>query len=209
MITTAPLNAAQVFFQPFDRGQVEVIGRLVQQQQIRLGRSAASPAPAASAARRTAWDALLPGFLGQANAQQRRLELVPPRVSAAGLEVVLNGLILLEDFVEGFASLDGHLVFELAHFMREVVKLRKRQLGFVHHGIGLIKNRILREVADLHAPGDGDDPRVRRHLPDEHFEERRFAASIGPHEPQAFPSLDIEVQSLKEDTAAESLFDGL
>ena len=89
-----PAELQQVFLQPFDRRQIQVIGRLVEQQQVRLADQQLGqrqPRPLSAGQR---LDDLLPGLAAQPDAQQRRFESVPPGVSAGQVEIVLGVLIL-------------------------------------------------------------------------------------------------------------------
>ena len=76
----------QVVFQPLDAGDVEVVRRLVEQQQVgrvdeQLGERDPRPLAAAKAV-----DRLLEILVVEADAVQRGLQLVPPRVAAELVE---------------------------------------------------------------------------------------------------------------------------
>ena len=49
-------------------------------------------------------DILLPRFASEADAQQRRLQLVPPGISAGQVEFVLRLLVLTQDLLQRFAA---------------------------------------------------------------------------------------------------------
>ena len=112
-----PAEAEQVLFQPLDGGQVQVIGRLVEQQQVgladeQLGQRQPGALPAGQGG-----DRLLPCLAVQPDAQQRRLQLMPPGVSAGQLEVVLDVLVSVERLVQCFAGLVGHLMLDVAQLV--------------------------------------------------------------------------------------------
>ena len=97
-------------------------------------------------------DVLLPRFAAEADAEERRLEPVPPRVAAGELEVVLDGLVLRAASSPARRPVCSAISCSmLAQPVGELVQLGERQLGLVDDGVGRVERRVLREVADLHA----------------------------------------------------------
>ena len=152
----------EVFFQPFDRGQVQVIGRFVQEQQVRLADENLRQVQLGSLPAGERFDVLLPGIGRQADAEQGRFELMPPGISAGQVELVLDVLIGFQRLVELLIGVLGHVMLELTHPMRQIMQRRERKLRFVHHGVARIEDGVLREMAELDGLGDGDDADFRR-----------------------------------------------
>ena len=81
----------QVAFEPVDGREVEVVGRLVEQEQVGLGDQQLREREARPLAARKGGDVLLPDRLFEADAVEGAFELVAPRVAARQFEVVLAG----------------------------------------------------------------------------------------------------------------------
>ena len=94
----APGYSARKRLQPLDGRQVEVVGRLVQQQQIRASAPAPWPAPAARARRPTAWSpagarSLSAKPTSAISRLHPRLDLVAARAGVALLQLAVAGQI--------------------------------------------------------------------------------------------------------------------
>ncbi len=201
------VEVGQIFFQPLDGGQVEVIGRFVQQKQIGLGEQELGEGQARALPAGKHRDFLFPRFAAQADAQQRGFHLVLPGVAAGEVELVLDVLVFFQDFFELIAGGFGHAVFEIAHLVREMVQIGEAEFGLVDHGVFGIEDRVLDEIADLGVSANRDGAEVGLLLAGEHPEEGGFARAVGPDEADAFAFVDGEVEFLEEDFFAEVLFD--
>jgi hypothetical protein len=98
-------------------------------------------------------------------------------------------------------------VLEVAHAVGQLVELREGLFGLVDDGALVVELRVLREVADLGALGDGDDAGVGNNFAGEDFEECRLAGAVGADEPEALALFDIEAEAVKDDPLAEGLFE--
>ena len=101
------------FLQPFDGLQVEVVGWLVQQQQVRLLQEKAcerqaAPLPAAEGARRQRLVCL-----GQANAVEHLGDLVVVGIAVQALVLVLDVTVVLDQGGQLCTLATGHRRFEL------------------------------------------------------------------------------------------------
>ena len=54
---------------------------------------------------------------------------------AGEVEVGLNLLVFAEHLLQLIAGLFTHLMFEIAHLVRQCVQLGKRELGLIHHAV--------------------------------------------------------------------------
>src|SRR5205814_3607644 len=89
------VETKQIFLQPFDRDQIQMIGWLIEQKKIRLADEQLGQRQPRALAARKGGDVLFPAFAAQADAKQSRFKFVLPGVSAGQIELVLNVLILL------------------------------------------------------------------------------------------------------------------
>jgi hypothetical protein len=134
-------------FQPGDRLGVEVVGRLVEEQQVRrLQQQAAQRDAAAFAARE-------PGHVSvrrrQPEGVHRDLELRVEVPGVAGVDLVLDLRLLVHDLLhlvrrEIFAEPGVHLVVALEQRLGR----RHAFLDVAEHGLGGIELRLLLEKAD-------------------------------------------------------------
>ena len=137
----------QVLLQPVDRLGVEVVGRLVQQQDVRLLQKQAAQGHAAAFAAREYLDALI--RVGTAQGIHRTLQYA----------VQLPAVHVVDLFVQFALTLDksGHLfvVHRLAEFLVDLLVLLQQGYGrgaalFDHfaHGLGIVEFGFLFQVTD-------------------------------------------------------------
>ena len=184
-----------------------MIGRLIQQQQIRLADEQLGQRQPRALPAGKCLNILLPVFPLQSNAQQCRLQLVLPGISAGQVKLMLRVLILPQSFLQRLAFNCSHLMLQLAQPMRKPMQIRKRQLGLIDHGVGRIEDRILGEIADAHAAADGYDSTFGRHLAHHNFEERRLAAAVVADQADALAPVDVEIELVEEDALAKCFLD--
>ena len=98
-------------------------------------------------------------------------------------------------------------MFHLPKPARELMKLGEGQFGLVHHAVGRIELRVLRQMADLDRPGDGDRAGIDRHLADQHLEKGGFARAVVADQSDALAQVDAEIEIVEKDSFAEGLFD--
>ena len=145
------VEPGEVVLEPLDGVGVEVVGRLVEEQDVRLGRQGAHQRrPCQLAARERAQR---PVEVGRREAEPARhgLEPGPPRVAARPLELALGGVVAAQDGVGGML---GHPRLELAQLGLELLRLRGPGADVRPERVGPGERRAL--VVQRHA-------RARRH----------------------------------------------
>jgi hypothetical protein len=144
MIRTDPLNSLQVPFQPVDGFRVQVVGRLVEQQQVRFGKQQLAQRDAAALAAGQIVDRGVGRRAAQGFHRHFHLAFQVPQV--LGVDLVLERRRLL-----------GGLVGVVHHQLVVAVELGllvgNALHDVFHHGLGVVELRLLRQVADLGALG--------------------------------------------------------
>ncbi len=138
--------------QPAAAVDVEVIRRLVEEQQIRrLQQQPRQPQPRQLAAgeRRRGQTHLL---VGEAQAVEARVNAMTDRVAARRLHACLQRRLTLHQPLQLSPSRVGHRVVDLVELPVQPVQLGERALGRVTHGLVGVERRILPEVPDPGAP---------------------------------------------------------
>ncbi len=153
--------ARQELLQPFDGLGVQVVGRFVEQQHVRLLQQQPAQRHAALFAARQRADHRVPRR--QAQRVGGHFQLLFQQVRIAGGQDRLQPLLLGGELVEVGAFLGIGLVDPVQRGLR-LQHLADAFLDRFAHGLGRVQLRLLRQVADL-------DARLRA----------RFAAEIGVH----------------------------
>ena len=192
---------AQVVLQPADRVDVEVVRRLVEQEQIglgdeRLAEERASPPAAGQLAERTI------GRQRQPRHDGLDTLLEPP--SIALLELVLEVAQPLE------------LGMAVGDLSRHVVILRDERAELAQAGGDFVEDRAIRRAGDVlietrdAQPGRPPDrSAVGRDLAGDHLEQARLARPVAADEADALARLDAKAGVLEEGQVAERKRDAI
>ncbi len=190
----------EVALEPLQRGDVEVVRRLVEQQQVGLGRQRPSQRSAGQLAAGEGRERAL-GLLGaEAEPAQDREDVVAPAVAAAGFEP------LLRRRVGGHRLLAG----VLRHRPLQPLQLR---LGLEHvaaAGEDVVAQRGLRVARrplvvqrQPRAPLHGQRAGVGRELAGENPQQGRLAGAVAPGQGHPLPRLELEGDVGEQQLAAD------
>ena len=191
----------QELLQPLDGRQVEVVRRLVQQQEVGLRREDARELRAHTPATGERLERLGEVLGREAEAAERDLHARLDVVAAQMLELRLK------------LAVAPHL-----HGIREVglqrlhLCLHLREAGDAAQGIveqrllGRVGRRVLPREADARARLDDEFARVRRHLAEDDLEERRLARTVRADDADAIALVDAE-RDVRQDVLM-SVMDG-
>ena len=163
------LVLGEVALQPADRLGVEVVGRLVEQQQVRLGQQQPrerDPPPLAAGERR---DVRVAG-----RAAQRVHRLVDHRVEAPGV----GGVDLLLQPRELVGGLVGVVGRQLVEAVEQVAQLADAVLDVAAHVLGLVELGLLLEQPDAGAGRELGLAAIVSVLPGHDPQQRRLAAAV-------------------------------
>jgi hypothetical protein len=197
----------EVSFEPLDGGEVEVVGGLVEEEQIGLGDEQLGKREARALAAGEGGDVLLPDLFFEADAMEGGFELVSPGVASGKVEFLLELVVFFEDLFERVTGEVGHFVFEVAEAVGEVVEGGEGELGLVDDGVGGVEDGVLAEVTDLDRFIHGGGTGVEGELAEEGFEEGGFARAVVADEADALAAVDVEIELVEEDALAEGFFD--
>ena len=177
----------QELLQPVDRGEVEVVGRLVEEQQVRLGREDPRQlgAHAPSAGERP--ERLRELVRREAEASERDLDARLDVVSAEVLELRLQ--LSVAPHLRGVRE----VALELLHLGLHLGEPRDAAQGVLEQRLVRgVRLRVLAREADARAPLDYELAGVRRHLAEDDLEERGLSRAVRTHHAHAVALVDAE-----------------
>ncbi len=200
----------EVLLQPVPRLEIQVVGGLVEQQQVglleqQLGERDAHLPPA-----RKLLGAAVPVVLGEFEPAQDGAHLGFERISIAGAELMLDAVEAVGDigvFPAGgieprHAPGQGfHLGFHGAQVLEDGEALGE-------HGAAGKAQAVLRQEAGPDVLHGGDAAVVQALLAGQDFQEGGLAAAVGADEPDAVAGVDLPVRALKQQPLAESFAGG-
>ena len=183
------LEAQEVFLQPFGGAQVEVVRRLVEQQDVRVLEDEPRQIHARFLPAGEALERLRAHFGGNVQTVGHAIALKLHVIPAAGAERLLQPVILLEQ--------RGIIVLRHAHRERSELFLDRiqRAVRVAQHVLGRPVLRVDRDLGDEPQPssgGDADLAGVRQQLAAQKPEERGFAAAVAAEDPDALPGVHVE-----------------
>ena len=193
----------QVLLQPLHALRVQVVGGLIEQQQVRLGQQ--QPAQRDPA--------LLPagqaGDLGVGRrAAQRVHGLLDLAVQVPGVPVVqllLQAAHLLEQFV---GIVGRHLLGDLVVLLEELLGLGHAVLDVAEHRLGLVKLGLLVEQADGEARHQAGIAIGRLLHPRHHPEQSRLAGTVRAHDADLRAGQERQRDVVENDLVAMRLAHG-
>ena len=198
------VEARQVLLEPFERLDVEVVRRLVEQQQVGIaGESPPERGARQLAAREGPESTVESGVVSETKAAERRQRPVAPPVPAGVLE---PGLRL------GVAAERGVVVGALCHRLLERRELlldrdqlaRARQHVLAEAEVALARRALVVE-RDLGVLGQHQLAEVDRRLAGQHPEQRRLAGAVAPGQRHPVAALELERDAAQQRLAGDVL----
>ena len=201
----------QVPFQPVAGFQVEMVGRLVQQQQTRLlqqqpcQRDAHLPAAAELFAR------ACPVVLREAEAVQNGSHPGLQGISSAQMKLLRQGRIALGCLLIIGSRMRhvGQLMLQPAAFLFQAAQLLKYRERLLEDGPATHKKPILREVAEAQLPRTDNSALIRCLQAGQHLHEGGFPCPVVPHQSDAIPLIDLKIQGAEEPITTKRLAEAL
>jgi len=189
----------QVALQPFRRFDVQVVRRLVQQQQVRfLEQQLGQQQPVLLAAAEL-FHVLAIRLRREVQSGQHALDLMIEVVGVAVVQFVLQVVETFAqaaafDFVLGLSQRGGQ-TFRVAGQGNQVAK---RVVRFVPDRMPGRELRLLFQVSDPRRPGQFDRPRVRLLASRQDPEDRRLARPIRPDQRDPLPRAHVERDPIQD-----------
>ena len=174
------LVALQIIPQPVDMLNIEIVRRLIQdqdhgilQQQLREQHLCTLPA-------RELIDPLFKADIPQAQSARNLFDARIEAVEAVRLQDALDITDVRHHPVHFLRRGLAHLVIAGQHLRLELVHVVKGRAQHLPDRLPGLQRRMLVEIADRHAVGPLDFSLIRRELTRNHREKRRFALAIRP-----------------------------
>ena len=174
--------------EPLEVLQVEVVGRLVEQQHVGVGRQRARQRRARQLAAREGRELALHVGLFEAESAQYGLDVDAPRVAADLVELGLRRRVGVHGGVGVVAA--RHRLFELGQAPLDRLNIAE-QLGHVEPERAAVGARRTL-VVQRHAPAarNADLAAIGRHLAGDDAQQRRLADTVAAHEAEALARAD-------------------
>ena len=99
----------------------------------------------------------------------------------------------------------GETMLDVVHLGFDVEQGLKRAAGLLEHRAPLMREAVLRQIADGEAGGLGDDSRVRLVDVGQDLQQRRLAGAVRSAQPHAFPVTDLPGDAIEERAVSEGL----
>ena len=171
----------QEALQPLDAGEVEVVGRLVEQQHVRVLEQEAGERDAHHPAAGELADVALDVRIGEAEPGEDPASLRLHAVAAERLEPMLEAAVLVDQLRELLVVVRVlHLGLDVAHPALDAAHLAGAGQYLGQHAATAALRHLLAQVADHDVAGAGDRPGVGLLVAGDELEQRRLAGAVGP-----------------------------
>jgi hypothetical protein len=199
------LPAVEKPLQPIDGRKVEVIRRLVEQEEIGRRKQQAResdphPPPARQCLQRLV-EARLRDSQSRQDRPRPRFDLVTPHRLEAVAELAVRGRELLDLRVS--RAQRGEFVLQLLQPLLHLADLGEAVEHGREHAAGSKRLDLLGQVADTNAPRAVDGPCVLSVLAGQDAQQRRLPRAVGADQPPARALRDQKAQPFENDARAE------
>ena len=142
--------------QPLEHSQIEMIRRLVQQEQIRVGKECLGESDAGLLTTAERAHRLVQLFVAEPETHQHFFGSMLDVKPAGHFEVKTEAFIFRKELVELVAGCGLHCRFELSHPRQRGERFLERELSFLSHRPLALEARLLAENGDARAACDRD-----------------------------------------------------
>ncbi len=195
----------QIRFKPVAGFEIKMVGRFVEQQQVRLRQQQLGQRdthlPTAGKLSRVS----CPVFLAKAEAIEHRANLRVERVTVMHAKVAQYALIAFGDLVIFTRSRIefAHLVGELFHLHFQRLQPTEHGHTFFEDGAAFETQAILRQIAEGSVFCRRDGAVVERLDAAQDFQQCGFAGTVGAHQSHAVVGRDEPIQIVEQKFGAE------
>ena len=196
--------AAEIIFQPLHGGKVEMVGGLVQNQDVRLfQQQLGNPQPGQLAARQNTY-ILGPGVLRESHASQHLFDIHIHIIAISGIHHRLQGSVLLQ---QGRIRLHSHFLFQHLHLRHGIQYRRKGRAHFTVDIQRSIQFGVLGQIPQRDAVGQAELAAVVGVFPGQDLQEGGLARAVLAHNADAVLPLDAGRHVLQHDLFPKGLAD--
>ena len=191
---------AQVALQPVARLQVEVVGGLVQQQQVRLFEQQLGEGDAHLPTARKLLGTAPPVVLGEPQAGQHRARLCLDRVAVARAEFAVQALEAIRHLLvlEALRVEFRHAVGQALELFLHGAQIGKDRQALGKHGAAGKRQAILRQVARGQPARGGQQARIQRLDARQDLQHGAFAGAVGAHQADAIIGRNQPIHVLEQ-----------
>ena len=189
----------KILLQPVARFQIQVIGGLIEQQQVGFFEQQFGECDAHLPAAGKFLGAFVPLLVREAEAGKHGAHLRFDGVAVAIAEFAVQLMEAIGHLrVLGAGGIQfAHLVRELSHLHFHLLQGGEDRHAFGEHAAAGKREAVLREVAGTDAARDAELAVVKRFHPGEHFQQCGFTAAIGAHQASTVLGRDHPVEFFK------------
>ena len=197
----------EILLEPVAGLEIEVVRRLVEQQQTGPAEQELGERDAHLPAARERLGRLLHVLLREAEAAQDGVDLQVDAVALEPPEALLQIAVAAEHpRVLGLVrAVVGEPILERGDLGAHVEQRLERLPGFFDERPSRVVEAVLRQVADRQPRGLDDQPAVGLVEPGQHLEQCRLARAVRAAEADAFAVVDLPADGVEEDAVAERL----
>ena len=190
-----PLEGTNILFQPLGGVEVQVVGRLVQEQNVRILQNEAAQVDPGLFAAGEAVEKLRPHFLGNGEACGNLVDGHVGVIPTESLKLFTQCPITPQD--GRIAVSFRHAALQRPHFLRQRLEARKRGAQYILYRI---PGRIDGDLGDQAQPppgGDGHLALVIIQLSGQNLKERGLASTIFAQQSHPLPLVDLKGQAVQ------------
>ncbi len=193
----AALVVAQQALQPLDRGEVEMVGRLVQQQHVGHADQRASQRHALLHAARKRADRHV---AREIQAVQRGFDAVVEIPGVAGVDPLADGM---HAFHQRIVVIAAQLRGQAVVFGQQRTPLAQARSDGLEHRLLGRKLRLLLDVGDLHALLHHEQAIVQARRAAENLQQRGLARAVTPDQADALAGFERKLGMIEQGNVAE------
>ena len=184
------VEADECLLEPLEGLDVEVVRRLVEQQQVRADRERASERRARELAAGERVQAAVEIGLGEPQPARHHGRAIAPQIAAAGLEPGLRARVAVERLLVGLAG--GHALLERGELRLDLQLLGAAGEDVVAQRHRALARRALIVQSDARALGEAETAPVDRLFAGEHPQQRGLARAVAPGDRHPLAALELE-----------------
>ena len=192
----------QPLLEPIERGEVEVVRRLVEQQEVGTLKQGAGERGARFLAAREVARGFCEIRLGEADSGQGGANGGLDLVAATGRESVQEVVVAVEVLLCGAR---GEASLKFPQLALGLLERRERRLHGLEQRPGALQPRRLRQVTDARPADEANGPGRRRLVPGQEPKERRLSHAVVADQRDAISGSDLRGERGEQGVSSERL----
>ena len=197
------VESQQRLLEPLQRGDVEMIGRLVEQQHVGAGGQRAREGGARELAPGEGGEGAIEVLLAEPQAARRRARALAPQIAAARLQSRLRPRVARQQRLVGAARRHPRLQLRQLRLDGELLRASRQQV-LAQRQAALARGALVVQ-RDAHPLGHAQLAAVDRALARQHAQEGRLAHPVAPRERHPLAALELEGDAPQQRASADVL----